>query len=133
MNFILTTEIEKDLKDILDPFYYKFLDVEVLRKDYENNHDLGDPEYTDFHFNCFLTKKIQNSFKSSKSKYFVYKVPVIHTSLVENLQRFIEEKYSEKIEKFMIVSTEIKECKKELKELDNLEFIKYCPELKSFE
>lgn len=133
MNFILTTEEENSLKNILNPYYYKFLDVDSVKVEYESQNDVGDPKFQDIHFNFYLTKKIQNNFKSSKIKYFVYKVPSINFQLVQNLQVFIKDKYEEKVDKFMIISSEIKKCKKNLKGLHKIEYLKYCPDLESFE
>lgn len=111
MKFILTSQKEENLKGLIGPYHYKFLDVEVLKKDFVNTLSEKTSKYQDLHFNAYLINKFQNNFKSSKSQFFIYRTPDINENLINNILSFINTKYPEKFKQFLLIS----EC------IDNLD------------
>jgi hypothetical protein len=129
INLILTTETEEQLSTILKPYIYKFLDLELIKNDFKENFDNPNSQYFDIHFNAHLTLKLQNTFKSSKCTYFIYRVPFIKDYIVKNLKTLVEEKYSKKFNKIIIVSSKIQEIYESLNDTNGIDFIEYCPTL----
>lgn len=129
INLILTTETEDQLSILLKPYIYKFLDLELIKNEFKEKFDNPNSPYFDIHFNSYLTTKIQNTFKSSKCTYFIYRVPFIQDYIVKNLKSLVEEKYSKKFNKIVIVSSKIEEIYESLIDTNGIDFIEYCPNL----
>lgn len=127
MHFILTTVTEKELSKspLLNDKHYKFIDVEILRSDFEEDLELKDSKYVDLHFSQFLTLKLQNNFKSSRSEYFIYRVPVMLPHIVENMKSFVESRYESRLNNIWLIDKDIESVYNSLDDVNGMKFVEY--------